>query len=150
MKLLSMFSVALLSALVAGCDGDGEGIGVTTDTTADRTETVEETKGAVTIDTGSETIDPLDTGTLSDFDIHETGAIEATIEWSSGPPKVAVTLVHDSTVGVTHDSAESPTTLIMQATQDLLDNSNGWSLWVFNPDAQESVTIYFTVRFTPD
>ena len=149
MRFLSVFAIALLFALAAGCDGDGDGVGVTTDTTTEETDTTEETKTPVTIDTGTETIDPASAETLSDFNIYETGMIEATVEWSSGPSKIDVVLQHDSTVDVSLGDVESPATAVMQATQPLLDNSNGWKLIVYNPSGSDQVTVNYTVRFTP-
>ena len=147
MKLLSVFSIAMFFVVVAGCDGDGGG---GTTTTAEETETTEETGMPVTIDTGTETIDPADADDLSDFNIYETGVIEGRIEWSSGPSKVDVVLSHDSNVSVTQGSVESPATVLMQATQDLLNYSNGWILTVYNPSGSEQVTVDYMVRFTPD
>ncbi len=151
MKLLTVFSIDLLFALVIDCDGDGDGDGTTTsDTTTEETETVEETEGPVTIDSGWATIGPDSTLIASNFDIFETGVIEARVEWSSGPSKVDLTLAHDSTVSVKEPQAHSPATVLMQATQVLLDNSNGWQLFVYNPDLTLQVDIDFTVTFTPD
>jgi hypothetical protein len=150
MKFLSVFAIPLLFVLAAGCDGDGDGVGVTTDTTTEETDTTEETKTPVTIDTGSETIEPVDAVTLSDFNIYETGIIEATVEWSSGPSEIDVVLQHDSTVSVSLGDVESPATAVMQATQPLLDNSNGWKLIVYNPSGSEQLTVDYTVRLTPD
>ncbi len=150
MKLLSVVSIALLSVLVLGSDGDGDGIGVTTDTTAEETETVEETTAPVIIDTGSETIEPGDADVMSHFNIFETGVIEARVEWSSGPSKVDLTLTHDSTVSATQVSVESPAAVLMQATQDLLNNSNGWVLVVNNPSGSEQAIVDYIVRLTPD
>ena len=150
MKILTVFSIAMLVLPFIGCDGDGDGTTTTTETTAEDTETTEETKTTVTIDTGSETIDPADAVTLSHFNIYETGIIEARVEWSSGPSKVDVVLEHDSNVSVTEGAVESPATAVMQATQPLLDYSNGWILVVYNPDGSQQVTVDYTVRFTPD
>ena len=146
MRILKLFFIAALFVVAAGCDGDGDGIGVTTE----ETETTEENQTPVTIDTGTETIDPVDAVTLSDFNIYETGVIEATVEWSSGPSKVDVLLEHNSGVSVMQANAESPATVLMEATQPLLDNSNRWILVVYNPSGSEQLTVDYTVRFTPD
>ncbi len=139
--------VALLLTGVVGCDGDGGG---DTTTTTEENGTVEETGIPVTIDTGSETIGPLALSDVSEFNIFETGIIEGTVEWSGGPSKVDVRLFHYSGVGASQDSVESPAILQVQATQDLLDNSNTWILFVANPSGSEQVTVDYTVTFTPD
>jgi hypothetical protein len=146
MKLQGLFCIAALSLSLLGCDGDGDGIGVTTDTT----DTTEETKAPVIIDTGSGTVAPSDYSVLSDFDIFETGIIEGTAEWSSGPSKLNLILSHDSTVKVQQNDVESPATVLMEATQDLLNNSNGWVFVVDNTDLTLQADVDFTVRFTPD
>ena len=150
MKLLSVFSVAALFLLFLGCDGDGDGIGVTTDTTTEETDTAGETKAPVIIDSGSDTVAPSSYSVVSDFDIFETGTIEGTVEWSTGPSKLGLILAHDSTVRVEQDNVESPATVAMQATQDLLNNSNGWVFVVDNTDLTLQADIDFTLRFTPD
>ncbi len=150
MKLLSVVSIALLSVLVLGCDGDGDGIGVTTDTTAEETETAEETTAPVTLDTGSDTIGPDTASVVSDFNVFETGVIQARVEWSSGPSKLNIYLSHISGPNVYEGDVESPATVLMEATQDLVDDSNNWVLRVHNPDALLQAEIDYTVRFTPD
>ena len=148
MKILSVFTITLLFFLVVGCDGDSDG--TTTETTTEETDTVEETQGPVIIDSGWATICPDCTLIASNFDIFETGVIEARVEWSPGPSKLDLTLAHDSTVSVKVAQAHPPAIVLMEATQDLLDNSNGWQLFIYNPDWTLQAEIDFTVRFIPD
>jgi hypothetical protein len=148
MKLLSVFSIAALLVLFAGCDGDGDG--TTTETTTEETDSVEETKGPVTVESGWATVCPLCTLIAANFDISETGVIEATVDWTPGPSKMDLTLAHESTVSVKEAQAYPPATVIMQATQDLLDNGNNWQLFVYNPWNNSQAEIDFTVTFTPD
>jgi hypothetical protein len=138
--------------VVVGCDGDGDGGTTTTETTSEETGTVEEPKGPVTVDTGSETIDPWDDVVLSVFDIYETGLVKARVEWSSGPSTLSISLVHVFGVGegVFQPSIQSPAVLEMQATQDLLDNSNQWVVNVSNSSGSEQAMVNYTVTFMPD
>jgi hypothetical protein len=149
MKILTVLPIATLFFLLTGCDGDGDGT-TTTETTTEETKTVEETKAPVIIDSGSDTVDPGIYQVVSDFEIFETGMIEGTFEWTSGPSKLSPALIHYSSVEVFHADLESPATVAMEATQPLLDNSNGWRMLVYNADAQDSAIVNFTVRFTPD
>jgi hypothetical protein len=150
MKALSVLATAIAFFLVVGCDGDGEGVGVTTETTTEETETTEETQSPVTIDTGSHTVGTQCKSTLSDFNIFETGTLEATVKWYTGPPKLDVALTHDAGSSESTTDAQSPASLMMEVTQDRLDDANGWILEVYNPDTCMEVTVDFVVRFTPD
>jgi hypothetical protein len=152
MRLLSVFSIALLFLLVVGCDGDGDGTTTTTaETTAEETGTVEETRTTVTIDSGSDTVKPGKFRILSAFSLFDTGMLEARVEWNTGPSQLDAGLLHkpggptETTFG-----AESPVTLAMEVTQALLDDSNDWELQVNNPDSDLEATVDFWVRFTPD
>ena len=148
MKLLSVFFIAMLFVVVAGCDGDGTP--ATTETTTEETQTAEETKTPVTIASGSATV-PVDNSLrVCYFSVFETGIIEGRLEWSAGPTQLYIALVHESGAYVEKDNVESPATIQMQATQGLLNDSNDWGLYVINPDTVESVTVNFTVRLTPD
>ena len=147
MKPLTALLMALLLAGVLGCDGDGDG---TTDTTAEETGTVEETKAPVIIDAGSDTVGPKQYGVVSSFSVFETGMLEARVEWSNGPSKLDLILAYDGVAGVSQGDLESPATLVTQVTQDLLGNSDPWNLVVYNIDDTLQVDVDFTVRFTPD
>jgi hypothetical protein len=146
MKILSPFLMAVLIAVVAGCDGDGGG--ATADT--EETGTVEGPKGPETVVTGSQTI-PKTEGFPIFFEIYETGLIQARVEWSSGPSHLAVQIFHDySQQGVSQVSIASPAILELQTTQDLLDDGNTWILVIDNDDMTLQVEINYTVTFTPN
>jgi hypothetical protein len=143
MKPLSVFFVAMLFVLVPGCDDDG----TTTDT--EETETFEETKAPITIDSGSDTVGPRETLAVP-FSVSETGIIEGRVEWSAGPPQLQIALMHAGGSFVEDEHAESPLTLQMEATQDLLDDSNDWELQLYNAYSNLEATVDYTIRFTPD
>ena len=149
MKSLLIILFAFSLAFVVGCDEDSNG-----DSTVDSQEPptdpgdVPDT-GPEIIVTDSRTILPTE-GDSFPFNIYETGVIEARVEWSSGPSKLGILLCHNSLVCVSQPPIQSPAILQMQATRDLLDNSNIWGVLVNNDSIIEAVTVDCTVTFTPD
>jgi hypothetical protein len=143
--------MATLFALVVGCDGDGDGAATTAETTTGETETVEETRTTITIVSGSDTVEPREFSILSAFSLFDTGMLEGRVEWSTGPAQLDVGLTHqpggptEVKMGV-----ESPASVAMEVTQDMLDDSNDWELQLYNPDSDLGATVDYRVRFTPD
>ena len=74
--------------------------------------------------------------------------LEARVEWSIGPSKLDVTLVHDG--GTSEYDGGSPAAVMMAVTQDLLDASNDWKLTVFNHHIASDAEIEYTIIFTPN
>ncbi len=151
MKLLSLSLIAMLSVIVAGCDGDGDDTTTTTTTTET---TTEETQTTATIASGSDTFhfsgDPEDDRVLSSFSVFETGMLEARVEWSTGPLKLDIILFHSGSGAAEYAfNVESPATVLTEVTQDLLDAGNGWQLLI-DTDIASEVTVNFIVRFSPD
>jgi hypothetical protein len=148
MKRFVILILVLLLIGILGCDGDGDGT-VAIDTTTEEAETVEGPKGPVTIATGSEYLGGLEYFYIP-FSIPETGIIKATVEWSSPPLKLDVYLHHfGSGAFVPETSIQSPATVLMQATQDLLDNSDEWTLEVQN-NTSDAATVNYTITFYVD
>jgi hypothetical protein len=144
MRVLTLFLIATLSVVVIGCDGDGDG------TTTEETETVDQTDGTFTLDSGSATIAPGDSPVVSSFSVFETGIIEGKVEWNTGPSKLHLYLVHESSATSSRHSAESPATVLMEVTEYLLDNGNDWVLRIYNPDTDTAAALGYTVTHTPD
>ena len=148
MKLLSVFSLASLFLLFAGCDGDGDGT-TTTETTTEETDTVAETNGPVTLDTGSATIPPGASPVVSSFSVFETGLLQGRAEWGVQPPVLGLYLIHESSTTGSRSYSESPANVMMEVTQELLNEGNLWLLRIHNPDSQVEASLAISVTLVP-
>jgi hypothetical protein len=154
MKLLSLFSIAPLFFLVAGCDEDGDDTApaateTVTEIIKETTEECDERRVSVVLDTGSDTLLKDITKTVSSFSVFETGMLEAIIV-HSGMDNIDASLIHVSGASEDVTDAPSPVNLLMQVTQALLDNGNDWILEVTNLDYNSGMSLEFIVRFSPD
>jgi hypothetical protein len=147
MKCFFVLSITLLFALVAGCDGDGDGTTADADTPI---EPVDSSPTTITLCSGTATIGEGYTEKgLCYFSIYETGTLEGRVEWSGQPDTLVIAIMPGHIQGPPGSGQSSPAVTTLEMTESYLGVSNDWHLRAMNESGPE-VEVDYIVRFTPD